>query len=929
MSDRLKRLLWAAFIVAVGVGLFLVYRRYVLHAPEPTLKWVKNGVTYELLEPKTLGLVLVAPFLLFVLGRSLADLPWQQRVLSVALRLSFIALLAAGLSRLARTAETRKVCTVFLVDVSDSVPPEAVGDARVLVEKALAAKPKDDLLKVVTFARRPRLVDLGGDAEKPLLPPAAELRHRLPEGAPKGAESPGSGSDLQAALQLAYGVFPPGYLKRAVIVSDGVETDGDVLAEANRARGFDVRLFSVPYRRPPPGEVAVKSVRVPEKVEVGQSFDVIADVYASRAVKARARLFQGETLNGLDGVRDLELKAGANEVKFKSVVRVGGEVTYAFKLDEIGEDKWKENNAWSVTLDVPGRPQILYLEGQPQRASYLTSALSAQQYDVDVRSPSAFPGSVSELERYDLVIISDIPAEKVSLASQELLEKYVRDLGGGFVFAGGENGYGLGGWANTTVERMLPVRMDSQRKKDMPSVAMALIIDRSGSMTGLPLEMAKAACKATVVTLEGDDLIEVIAFDSTPIRYVKFQPARYRVRIQNEILRIQPGGGTEIFPALDMGYQDLSVVQARKKHVILLTDGRAPTQGIKDLVQAMISESITVTTVGLGEGTDQDLLRSIADAGGGRFHFVPDPNSLPKIFTKETEMIARQAAVEEWFPVIQTGNADFLKGIAVGSAPLLHGYVATQLKGPPAQEILASDKDEPILARWRHGLGWAVAWTSDVKNLWAVDWLRWPGFAKFWGQLVREHMRKKHRRELDMKTEVVAGRVRATVDAFTADERFDNDMESKLMVTGPEPGGERREFAMRQTAPGRYEADFPLDRYGSFLLRAEHTRPGKDGEQKKAGVSFGHVSNPYPREYASFEPDIERLSRAAIAGGGKLDPQPKELFDPGDEKIVYYEQLWNRFVMAALGVFLLDLLVRRVRIFDRKFLPKRAKRKAA
>ena len=94
-------------------------------------------------------------------------------------------------------------------------------------------------------------------------------------------------------------------------------------------------------------------------------------------------------------------------------------------------------------------------------------------------------------------------------------------------------------------------------------------------------------------------------------------------------------------------------------------------------------------------------------------------------------------------------------------------------------------------------------------------------------------------------------------------------------------------------------------------------------------VSFGHVSNPYPREYASFEPDIERLSRAAIAGGGKLDPEPKELFDPGDEKIVYYESLWSRFVMAALGVFLLDLLVRRVRIFDRKFLPKRVRRKAA
>ena len=91
------------------------------------------------------------------------------------------------------------------------------------------------------------------------------------------------------------------------------------------------------------------------------------------------------------------------------------------------------------------------------------------------------------------------------------------------------------------------------------------------------------------------------------------------------------------------------------------------------------------------------------------------------------------------------------------------------------------------------------------------------------------------------------------------------------------------------------------------------------------GVSYGHISNPYPREYASFEADTERLKRVALAGGGTLDPKPKALFEPGQEKIIYYEQLWNRFILAAILVFLLDLLVRRVRLFDRKFLPKRGR----
>jgi uncharacterized membrane protein len=913
---RWHRLVWGLFIAAVAAISLFAYQHYVL-APNrgDRFRWIEHGVRYQLLEPGALGVLLALPLLLFVLGRSLADLPWPQRVISVLFRLGFLGLLSLSLARLVRSEETHKVCTVLLVDVSDSVPDEALADARRTLDAYGRAKGADDQLKLVTFAERPRLVEIYRDGNARLAIPG-ELRHRALDG-----KMLTRGSDIRAALALSYGLFPPGYLKRVVLLSDGLETDGDLLAEANRAHGFGVTVYAVPYRRPPPGEVAVRSLLVPDKVDVGQTFELVADVYASRATHAKARLYQGEALNGLEGVRDLELKPGRNELKFKSVVRVGGEVTYALRLDDITEDTFPDNNAYSVTVDVPGRPTVLYIEGQPERASYLMSALNAQQFDVDLRAAAAFPASLRELERYDFVIVSDVPAEAFSVPAQELIERYVRDLGGGFLFAGGAAGYGLGGWAHSTIERLLPVRMDAEHRKELPGVAMVLAIDRSGSMTGLPMEMAKAACKATLSTLQGDDLLEVIAFDSTPVRYVKMQPARYRSRIQNDIQRIQPGGGTEIFSSLDMAYQDLSVVQARKKHVILLTDGQAPTQGIKDLVSAMLSESITVTTVGLGEGANQDLLRMIADTGGGRFHAVPDPNSLPKIFTRETELIAQEAAVEDWFPVVQSAPADFLKGIAINAAPLLHGYVATQLKPSPAQLILQSERGDPILARWRAGLGWALAWTSDVKNNWSIDWLRWSGFTKFWGQLVREHMRVKHRRELDMKTEMNGSDVHAVVDAFTADERFDNGLVSKLIITGPGSGprASRREVALRQTAPGRYEANFPLDQYGSFLLRAEHAKAAENGELRPLAVSYGHVTNPYPREYASFDPDLDRLTRAAIAGGGAIDPAPAKVFDPAGQKIVAYRPLWGRFVLAAIALFLLDLLVRRVRLFDRKF----------
>jgi uncharacterized membrane protein len=684
-------------------------------------------------------------------------------------------------------------------------------------------------------------------------------------------------------------------------------------------------------------------------VKVGETFEIHADVFATRATQAHCRLYQGEAINGLDGSRDLDLRAGPNDVVFRSVNRAAGQMTYLFELDRVAEDTFKENNRYSVTIDVPGRPTVLYIEGAPQHGQPLERALTAQQLDVDMRAPAGFPGSLKELERYDFVILSDTPRDAISLDAQELIQAYVSNLGGGFLFAGGESGYGLGGWYHTTVERILPVRMDNERKNEMPSVAMSLVIDRSGSMTGLPLELAKAAAKATVSILSPDDMVEVIAFDTVPVRFVKMQPARNRSHINSEIARIAPGGGTEIFPALDAAYQDMTATLARKKHVILLTDGRAPTGGIRDLTSAMIAESITVTTVGLGGDVDEQLLKMIADVGGGRFHAVQDPNNLPRIFTKETEMIARASAVEEWFPVKQVGDAVFLRNIDVSTAPYLHGYVSTKLKPRPAEELLENgDRGDPILARWHVGLGWTLAWTSDVKSQWATEWLSWPGWERFWGQLVHEHMREKHRRELDMKAEMIGGALHAAVDAYGADDRFENNLTSRLYVMGPEPVREdtckssgdcgaaaysecdpkdhrcrARPNELRQTAPGRYETTLPLDKYGSFLLRAEHLSEDKDGQLRQVAVSYGHVSNPYPREFASFEPDLETLEKAAAATGGLMDPNGvATVFDPAGEKVTFREDLWPKLIYGALAVFLLDLFVRRVRLFEHKVVPR-------
>ncbi|HEX4448222.1 MAG TPA: vWA domain-containing protein, partial [Polyangiaceae bacterium] len=451
------RLFGAGALALFAVGLW-AYLKYVWYAA-PTLSWTRQASEYQLLAPRMLGIALLAPYFLWVIGRSLADLPVAQRALSVALRIGFVVMLALGLARLARTATTQKVCTVYLVDVSDSISDASLADARAEVQRGVDARAKDDLVRLVTFARRPRVVTMGDDGTtiiggRPRIEVPTMDRH---------GPGMGSGTDLASALQLAYGLYQEGYLRRAVVLSDGVQTDGDLLAEANRAKLYGVKIFAVPSRRPVPGEVAVRELRLPDKVREEETFDVHAEVFSSVAQKAKLTLKQGDVINGLEGVKVVDLTPGDNDVVFKSKAAVPGEVTYSLEVSDAAEDHFPENNRATAVAAVVGMPVVLYVDGNPARASYLSAALSAQQLNVDTFDP--LPTTLREAEKYDFIVLSDMPAEKVSLTQQDTIEQYVRDLGGGFLFAGGENGYGLGGWYHTTIERILPVRMDAEKRR--------------------------------------------------------------------------------------------------------------------------------------------------------------------------------------------------------------------------------------------------------------------------------------------------------------------------------------------------------------------------------------------------------------------------------------------------------------------------------
>lgn len=165
-----------------------------------------------------------------------------------------------------------------------------------------------------------------------------------------------------------------------------------------------------------------------------------------------------------------------------------------------------------------------------------------------------------------------------------------------------------------------------------PPGALALVLDRSGSMTGAKMEAARNAAHAIVDRLRDDDELAVIAFDSSAKLFVPIARVADRPMIHAQIDSIQPAGGTEFTQALKLATDELSLAGPKSRHVLFMTDGMAPTEGVDACVAALNAIGATLSTIGLGESTDPVLLGRMASLGGGRTWTVVAPHELPEAF---------------------------------------------------------------------------------------------------------------------------------------------------------------------------------------------------------------------------------------------------------------------------------------------------------
>jgi hypothetical protein len=446
-------------------------------------------------------------------------------------------------------------------------------------------------------------------------------------------------------------------------------------------------------------------------------------------------------------------------------------------------------------------------------------------------------------------------------------------------------------------------------------------------MSGQKMDLTKEAARATAEMMPPSDQLAVIAFDNQAVPVVRLQPAANRLRILGDIARIQPSGGTNILAGLREAVDELLPARARKKHVILLSDGQSAYDGIADLIESASSAQITFSAVGVGDGADQTLLQMIATRGGGRFYHTRDPASIPRIFSRETSQIGRRSIVEEPTSVRVGKQAQALGGLPFDSAPKLRGYAVTRAR-PDTDLLLTTGDGTPLLARWQVGLGQVAAWTSDIKPRWSADWSRWSAFPKFWAQVVRSTMRRRAATHLPMAIRLDGDTVSLAIDAVDADDQPLGGLQGTVQLIAARgddtaPRIPARQIALSETAPGRYEATAHLEppATGALLLQAMLMR----GAAPVAEAS-GRLSLPYAQELrpqparngapsgASPGPGQALLEAIAARTGGSMVADATRILDPGPDRRSAQLPLRTPILLVTAGLFLVDVLLRRVRL---------------
>ncbi len=681
---------------------------------------------------------------------------------------------------------------------------------------------------------------------------------------------------LAAAVRHTLTQLEPGRPARLLVLGDGFSTEPlRGLDETLRAHGtpLDYRLLPADPRP----DARVTDLRVTPRAEPGGAVLLELDIAAPDGARVPwelrrdgKRVGQGEAVaeRGRAVVRLADRAPEAGAVRYEAVLRPA-------------EDAIVDNNRGEAWLAVAGRREVILATAfaDDPVAGVLAGAGWSVRKVTQARELA--PGMLAGAR---LLVLNNVTAAQCPAEFLRAVDFWVREQGGALLMCGGRGSFGAGGWFQSPIDALLPVSMELRTEHRRLATALAISLDRSGSMAagvpggGTKIDLANAGTARAAELLGNDDLLAVYAVDSEPHLVAPLAEVGPNRRAIDETVRAitSGGGGIYVFQALNAAWEDLRKVRGARRHLILFADAadaEEPGEYVR-LLAEMREARVTVTVIGLGTEQDCDaaFLKDVAVRGGGRIFFCDDPLALPAVFAQETVAVARAMFVDEATALKPTPGWLELAARPLAWLDAIDGYNLAYLReGATAAAVSGDRYSAPLVAYWNRGTGRAAAVTFPVSGEFSERSRAWPASAEFLRSLAAwlgggeapAGMAVRTSREGEWATvELLLDEERAARTAMTP---------PRLVVAG-EKGGE--EIAWERVAPGRFRAGAALPE-GRPLLGAVQV-----GDK---ALSFGPVSSSVQAEWQQdgARRDELRAVAAASGGGERLDlrdvwsaPQP-------------------------------------------------------
>jgi Mg-chelatase subunit ChlD len=827
------------------------------------------------------------------------------------LRVALLASLVAALAGPRLDLGGKGIDVIVVADRSRSMSVSAQDNVLALIHDLERNRKPGDRIGVVTF---------GGKAQ---------IEHPLSNKSSLGSytqEILPDGSDLAEAIATSLNLVDKTRPARLLVLSDGEANGADPLSAARRAREETVPIDYRPFERPRLGDVAVESIQLPDSVAPREPFQFTVDIYADRDARGQVRVFRGYQVIAR---RETDFVAGRNRLTFRDVLEQGGMQPYRVEVDVPG-DPLTENNVGASVVFVDAGPRVLVLNSDGKDGN-LGRALKSAHIPVDVAAAGNSLASADALDRYRAVVIENVPASALGRVRMERLAQFVEDLGGGFLLTGGERSFGVGGYFKSPLDAILPVSMELRHEHRKNRVAIAIALDRSGSMAvpigggKTKMDLADLGTAECVRLLSGGDMVSVIAVDSVPHIIQPMGPVEDPEAICAKVLRIDSaGGGIFIYDALVAAGEQLTKAEDYStRHIILFADANdsEKPEDYKTLIRKFADGGITVSVIGLGteHDSDSELLKDIAKRGGGQVMFANDPLELPRLFAQDTMNIARNTFIKkeedhpQGIPGRLLGEGRLMGELGSGPFPNVDGYNLCYLKPEATPAVVSADEYQaPWSAFWYRGLGRVSALTMEVDGTYSGQFGRWNKANDFLITHVRWLLGNASADDVFLRIDRAGEDAVATVELDP--ERADKSRHGPPTLIVVPPGAEREAAITPDfiwTGPDTLEARFRMDRTGTYRTIL------KTGERKF--VRGPAITLPYSPEFVpriGLPSGTQTLKDIAEISGGKLRTDILEvLADPPRSASSVSLIPW--LMACAIGLLLTEIAGRRLALWQR------------